>query len=164
MTELQRTKRNEEKLLELFPAFSKRLSKVIIELEHMGLRPRIQDGYRSSADQLKAFNNGHSKLRYGFHNVTGLNGVKESLAVDLLDDDKPLNMSVSYLLKIAFVCEKNGLETGIRWGLPNQLKEAINNALEAKNFDAPIKVGWDPTHIQPKGITVAEAKKGKRPD
>ena len=164
MTELQRTKRNEERLLELFPAFSKRLSKVIIELEHMGLRPRIQDGYRSSADQLKAFNNGHSKLRYGFHNVTGLNGVKESLAVDLLDDDKPLNMSVSYLLKIAFVCEKNGLETGIRWGLPNQLKEAINNALAAKNFDAPIKVGWDPTHIQPKGITVAEAKKGKRPD
>ena len=164
MTELQRTKRNEEKLLELFPAFRKRLTKVIIELEHMGLRPRIQDGYRSSADQLKAFNNGHSKLRYGFHNVTGLNGVKESLAVDLLDDDKPLNMSVSYLLKIAFVCEKNGLETGIRWGLPNQLKEAINNALAAKNFDAPIKVGWDPTHIQPKGITVAEAKKGKRPD
>ena len=164
MTELQRTKRNEERLLELFPAFSKRLSKVIIELEHMGLRPRIQDGYRSSADQLKAFNNGHSKLRYGFHNVTGLNGVKESLAVDLLDDDKPLNMSVSYLLKIAFVCEKNGLETGIRWGLPNQLKEAINNALAAKNFDAPIKVGWDPTHIQPKEITVAEAKKGKRPD
>ena len=164
MTELQRTKRNEERLMELFPAFRKRLSKVILELENMGLRPRIQDGYRSPSDQLKAFTSGHSKLKYGFHNVTGSGGVKESLAVDLLDDDKPINMSSSYLLKVASICEKNGLETGIRWGLPNQLKEAINTAIATKNFDVPIKVGWDPTHIQPKEITVAEAKKGKRPD
>jgi hypothetical protein len=30
------------------------------------LRPRIQDARRSPADQLKAFESGHSKLRYGF--------------------------------------------------------------------------------------------------
>ena len=103
MTEPKRKQRNADRLLELFPTFRLRLSKVIEELEEMGIRPRIQDAYRSPADQLKAFNTGHSKLRFGFHNVTGANGEKESLAVDLLDDDNPLQLSKAYLLKVAFV-------------------------------------------------------------
>lgn len=43
----------------------------ITEMENRGYRPRIQDGYRSLADQMIAFNTGHSKLKYGFHHVTG---------------------------------------------------------------------------------------------
>ena len=42
------------------------------ELEAEGWRPRIQDGWRSIAAQELAFNSGHSKLKFGFHNVTGL--------------------------------------------------------------------------------------------
>src|SRR5881394_952362 len=100
MTEPQRQQRNAAKLLELFPAFRNRISQVIIDLEAMGVRPRIQDAYRSPEDQLIAFNSGHSKLKFGFHNVTGPNGEKESLAVDMLDDDSPLNLSKSFLLKL----------------------------------------------------------------
>lgn len=164
MTELQRNKRNSDRLLELFPTYRTRLAKVIEELESMGLRPRIQDAYRSPEDQLEAFNSGHSKLKFGFHNVTGPNGEKESLAVDLLDDNSPLNISVSYLLKLAFVSEQNGLQTGIRWGLPVKLREAIDEAIAAEEFDANVKIGWDPTHVQPTGIKVSEAKAGKRPN
>lgn len=163
MTELQRNKRNADRLLELYPTFRNRLAKVIQEMEALGLRPRIQDAYRSPEDQLKAFNSGHSKLKFGFHNITGQNGKKESLAVDLLDDNSPLKISVSYLLKLAFASEKNGLETGIRWGLPANLIRAVDAAIASKQFNAPVKVGWDPTHIQPTGITIAEAKAGKRP-
>jgi hypothetical protein len=163
MTEPKRLQRNAAMLAELYSTFRARVSKVITQLEAMGLRPRIQDAYRSPADQLKAFNAGHSKLKYGFHNVTGANAAKESLAVDMLDDDNPLNMSTAYLLKLAYVSEKNGLKTGIRWGLPAKLIPAVDAAIAAKNWEAKIKVGWDPTHIQPTGITVAEAKMGKRP-
>jgi len=156
-------KRNAERLKELFPAFSTRIAKVIADMEALGERPRIQDAYRSPEDQLKAFNSGHSKLKFGFHNVTGSNGEKESLAVDMLDDNNPLNPKPKYLLKLAFASEKNGLETGIRWDVPSNLVKAIDAAIANKNFDDPVKVGWDPTHIQPTGISVSEAKAGKRP-
>ena len=163
MTEPQRQQRNAERLMELFPTFRARISKVIADLEGMGVRPRIQDAYRSPADQLLAFNTGHSKLKFGFHNVTGPNNEKESLAVDMLDEDNPLNLAKSYLLKLAFVSEKNGLTTGIRWGVPSKLITAIDAAIATQNWNADVKIGWDPSHIQPVGITVTDAKNGKRP-
>src|SRR6266849_193113 len=121
MTESDRLKRNKERLKELFPTFAVRIGKVLVDLEAAGVRPRIQEAYRSPEDQLKAFNAGFSKLKFGFHNVTGAGGNRESLAVDLLDDDQPLNPSTGYLLRLATVAQKQRLETGILWGLPASL-------------------------------------------
>ena len=163
MTEQQRKQRNDQRLMELFPTFRARLAKAIADLEAMGVRPRIQDGYRSPADQMTAFNSGNSKLKFGFHNITGPNGEKQSLAVDMLDDDNPLSLTSSYLLKLAFASEKNGLKTGIRWGVPANLIPAIDAAIASKDWNAKPKIGWDPSHVEPTGITVAEAKSGKRP-
>ncbi|MEP7365412.1 MAG: hypothetical protein ABI972_19330 [Acidobacteriota bacterium] len=163
MKEADRIKRNDDRLKELFPTFAARVKKVIKDLEAGGVRPRIQDGYRSPADQMKAFTSGNSKLKFGFHNVTGPAGEKQSLAVDMLDDDSPVRPSTEYLLKLAAAARKNGLVSGVLWGLPASLQRGINNAIAAKNFKAPVKVGWDPTHLEPVGITVAEAKAGKRP-
>jgi len=163
MNEQARKDRNTQKLLELYPTFRKRLAAVIADLESRGLRPRIQDAWRSPADQLLAFNSGHSKLKYGFHNVTGAKGEKESLAVDLLDDDFPLASRKSYLLNLADAAKKQGLNTGIRWGVPTALVKAIDDAIKNKTWDANVKIGWDPTHVEPIGITSTEAKAGKRP-
>lgn len=132
-------------------------------MEARGYRPRIQDAYRSPEDQMKAYTSGTSKLKYGFHNVTGANGAKESLAVDLLDDDFPLNSRKEYLLNLADASEKQGLQTGIRWGLPATLRKGIDTAIAQKAWKTELRIGWDPTHIEPTGITVAEAKEGKRP-
>ncbi len=164
MTEPARRKRNEERLKELFPKFAQRIKLVIADLEAASLRPRIQEAYRSPADQLAAFNAGNSKLKFGFHNVTSAGGRPESLAVDLLDDNNPLNPPISYLLQLAQVARNRQLETGILWGLPANLQQGVEAALKAKDFTQKVKVGWDPTHIQPTGITVAEAKAGKRPN
>jgi len=112
---------------------------------------------------MKAFNSGNSKLKFGFHNVTGANGVKESLAVDMLDDDSPLASRKIYLLQLAEAAEKQGLTTGIRWGLPTNLASTIDQVIAAKSWNADVKIGWDPTHVQPTGITSTEAKNGKRP-
>jgi hypothetical protein len=163
MKEVDRKMRNEDRLKELYPTFRARLKEVITSLEASGLRPRIQDAWRSPTDQKKAYYSGHSKLLYGFHNVTGVNGTAEALAVDLLDDDNPLNPGKPYLLQLAAASEKAGLVTGIRWGVPTKLVPAINVAIANGNWSAPVKVGWDPTHVQPTDVTVAEAKAGKRP-
>ena len=163
MKEADRKKRNEDRLQELYPTFRARLKRVITALESAGIRPRIQDGWRSPADQKKAFDEGHSKLLFGFHNVTAADGTPESLAVDLLDDDAPLNVGKSYLLQLAAAAEKAGLMTGIRWGVPAKLVAAIDEAIAAEDWKAPVKVGWDPTHVQPTDVTVAQARAGKRP-
>src|SRR5262245_34252500 len=122
MNERQRKQRNTDRLAELFPTFRTRVAAVIADLESQGLRPRIQDAWRSPQDQLVAFNTGHSKLKFGFHNVTGSNGAKESLAVDLLDDDHAAHEGREYLLRLAAAAEKQEVVTGIRWGLPAKLR------------------------------------------
>ena len=171
MNETQRKKRNDEKLAELFPSFRDKISAIVSELESLGFRPRIQDAWRSEADQLKAFNSGHSQLKYGFHNVTGANGTKEALAVDLVDDDiinhkKTKYGYVEFLLRLEAATRRQGLMTGIGFGL-EKFKgaiELINTAIENGDWLASIKhVGWDPGHIQPPNMTAQDAKKGQRP-
>jgi hypothetical protein len=163
MKEADRKARNQQRLSELFPTYRVRVQRVITELESKNIRPRIQDGWRSPADQLKAFNTGHSKLKFGFHNVTSATGAPESLAVVMHDDDSPAAEGRPYLLQRAAAAQNAGLITGIRWGVPPALVGAIDAAIKAKDWNANVKVGWDPTHIQPTDVTVAEAKAGKRP-
>jgi len=163
MNEQQRKERNAQRVTELWASFGNRIKAVISDLESQGLRPRIQEAYRSPADQLIAFQTGHSKLKFGFHNVTGAGGKKESLAVDMLDDDHPAQEGSEYLLHLAAAAEAQGLVTGIRWGLPPQLSAAVDEAIANKNWKAKVKVGWDPTHTQPVSITPQQAKAGKRP-
>lgn len=163
MNEANRKKRNTDRITELWPSFGKKIKAVIETLEAEGLRPRIQDAWRSEEDQLIAFKNGNSKLKFGFHNVTGANGKKESLAVDMLDDNHPLNMGSEYLLHLAAAAEAQGLITGIRWGLPKKLQTAVDKAIANEDWKTVVKVGWDPTHIEPVGITPTEAKAGERP-
>ena len=54
MKEADRQKRNNDRLGELYSAFRARVQKVIVDLESSGIRPRIQDAWRSQADQWMA--------------------------------------------------------------------------------------------------------------
>ena len=163
MEENARIARNTQRLTELYPGFAQRLRSIVAALEAQGFRPRIQDAWRSPADQLKAFNSGNSKLQFGFHNVTGPDGQPESLAVDLLDDDSPLTSRREYLLRLAAAAASAHCQTGVAWGLPPALREAVATAIASGNFTANVKIGWDPTHVEPADITVAQARTGARP-
>jgi len=74
MNEQDRQTRNRERLEECHPVFSARVAAIIANLEHDGYRPRIQEAWRSPSDQLKDFQSGHSKLQFGFHNTTAVDG------------------------------------------------------------------------------------------
>jgi hypothetical protein len=163
MNETARRQRNVVRLQELHPAFAARVAAVIEALQDEGWRPRIQDAWRSIESQQAAFAAGHSKLKFGFHNVTGASGRPEALAVDLLDDDAPLNPGKPYLLRLAAAAEQAGLVSGIRWGLTPRLARAVDNAIALREWQAPVKIGWDPTHLEPAGLTVAQARAGARP-
>jgi hypothetical protein len=159
----KRNERNAVKLAELHASFAKRVRAILETLEGEGLRPRIQQAWRSPEDQRQAYESGHSKLKFGFHNLTGPKGGPDSLAVDVLDDDHPTQSGIPYLLHLAAAAEADRCVTGIRWGLPAKLREAVDRAIAEADWDAPVKIGWDPTHVQPGDLTLREAKKGKRP-
>lgn len=165
MNEANRKARNAVRLTELHPVFARQIRDVISRLEIMGERPRIQDAWRSPEMQLVAYQSGHSKVRWGYHNATAPDGTPEALAVDLLDDDSPLAARRPYLLKLAAVCAKIGwIETGILWGLPSGLAAATAHAIHDEDWTAPVKIGWDPTHVEPADCpSVAAARAGWRP-
>lgn len=164
MKEPARKQRNQQRLAECFPTFAKRLEGVIKDMEDQGFRPRIQDAHRSIPDQLKAVENGFSTVKFGFHNVTGANGKAEALAVDLLDDDKPLKPTREYLIRLAATAQTHGLQTGIFFKLKENLRPRLKQAIADLNFSSSVEIGFDPTHVEVTGISIAEAKAGKRPD
>ena len=164
MKEPDRLARNQQRLRQCFPTFRARVARVIRAMEELGFRPRIQDAHRTIEDQLKAFNTGRSDVKFGFHNVTGADGTPESLAVDLLDDDHPMTPPRKYVITLASVAQKQGLNTGIFFRLKTTAERAaLQTAIDNLDFDLGIRIGFDPTHLEPTGLTIAEAKNGERP-
>jgi len=164
MTDAQRVRRNITRLRECWPPFSARVVQVIETLESKGFRPRIQDAWRSPDKQREAFEAGHSKLMFGFHNATAADGItKESLAVDLLNDDAPLAPDRRYLFALASAAVDHGLVTGILWGLRGAIRTATTTAVSTGMDIGVAKIGWDPTHLQTTRVTVARARRGSRP-
>ena len=163
MLEQDRLTRNQQRLAELYPTFRTRVEAVLKELEGYGLRPRIQDAWRSPAEQLEAFRTGHSQLLYGFHNVTAATGAKEALAADILDDNNPLALNLPFVLHLLAAAENHDLTTGVYWNISDESTAAIHSAIATKDWNAKVKIGWDPLHVEATGLTTAEAKAGKRP-
>ena len=164
MKEPARVERNKQRLGECFPVFAKRVANVIKDMETLGFRPRIQDAHRTIEDQLKAFNNGFSDVKFGFHNVTGATGKPESLAVDVLDDDHPLAPPRKYVITLASVAQKRQLHSGIFFRLKTAAeRKALQDAIDSLDSDLKIRIGFDPTHLEPTGLTIAQAKAGVRP-
>jgi hypothetical protein len=171
MTDEDLAERNRTKLQEAHSAFRRALAGVLADLKASGYRPRIQACWRSPADQQAAKASGHSKLAWGYHNATAVDGSPEALAADVLDDDRPLDPSRDFVFALARSARQHGLETGIDWGLPSEIKRAMSLFLaggapgsEWANSDGtPGKLGWDTCHVQIVGISVAKARAGERP-
>lgn len=163
MTEQQRRERNKLRLSECHPGFAWRVREILLRLEARGYRARIQDAHRSLEDQAAAVAAGRSKRRFGFHNVTGANGVPEALAVDILNDDDPLTVSKPYALALAIEARFVGCATGIAWGLPGPMWRAVEAAIVERDTGANVKIGWDPYHVQVAGMTLAMVQAGERP-
>lgn len=164
MNEAQRIANNQMKLQELYPSLRTRMETVLKEMERAGYRPRLQTAWRSEADQLEAYRRGTTKVKFGFHNVTGANGEKESLAADVWDDDRLEQVKVDFMLHLVAAAEAQGLTTGIRWDLAEEDQKLIDLAVKHQIWDAKLRVGWDPLHVEPMGLTIQEAQDGRRPN
>jgi LysM repeat protein len=163
MNETARNERNAQRLTECFGPSAEAMRRVLTRMEAQGFRPRIQHAWRSIPEQLELFQQGFTKTKFGFHNVTGANGAKESLACDVLDDDHPLGPPSRYSVALAIAARAEGMMTGILWDLPAAVAAGTEAAVTSGNIEAPVKIGFDPTHVQPVGLTTKDARAGGRP-
>lgn len=162
MTEAQRQLRNLTMLSQCNSTFRTQAAGMIIEMQEQSFAPRIQCAWRSVEDQEDEYKAGHSHVLYGFHNATDAAGKPDALAIDLLDDDHPLNPSRTYVVALARMARKYGLVTGIDWDLPMNIKMALGQAIRNNQMWTG-KIGFDPCHVEVRGLTIAEAQSGKRP-
>ena len=172
MTDAARHERNALLLAQCWPPFGDKVSVIISRMESERWRPRVQQAWRSTTEQAEDVRKGVSDVLFGFHNVTGAGGHPESLAVDLVDDDAPLAAQWGFITRANELAWRLGLMTGILWrkkGARYPLIDVelarINNAIATGDWALvkPNRIGFDPLHIQPAGLTPREAQAGKRP-
>jgi hypothetical protein len=163
MTEPDRLARNTTRLMDCNPVFALRVSRIIAGLEAVGYRPRIQDAFRDPDAQAAAVASGHSQVSWSFHMALTPEGAPDALAVDLLDDNNPVVPPTNYLIRLAAMASRHLCETGILWGLAPALKIKLHDAISEGNWTLITPIGWDPTHVQPVDVTIAQARRGIRP-
>lgn len=165
MIEKARKARNEQMLGELNPVMAERVRSILAFLEGLGRRPRIQCAWRSEKEQIAKMKAGNSKLPWGMHCATTPQGKPDSLAVDVIDDDDPLESDTdrTYLLQVAAAARQAKCVSGVLWGIPPAMQGPTNAAIEKRDWKAQVRIGWDPCHVQAADVTVAQAKAGKRP-
>lgn len=166
MTDADRFQRNRELIGQCYPPFGRCVSRIIAQMQAWGWRPRIQCAWRDPKDQQTAFLTHHSEVAWSYHNATA-NGKPDALAVDLLDDDHPLNSNLQYSVELARAARAQGCETGILWDLDTADEMRLNLIIEGRpdftTIGPDVKLGFDPTHIQPAKFSLDQARAGERP-
>jgi peptidoglycan L-alanyl-D-glutamate endopeptidase CwlK len=74
-----------KKLQSMHPDLRSMVEDVLDALAQRGFKPKIVYGWRSVAVQLKLFNQGHSKVKFSFHNAQKPDGTPNAYAADIVD-------------------------------------------------------------------------------
>jgi len=163
-TETQRKLNNASRLLKISPSIRGHVAAVITELEAAGYRPQIDSQvWRSIAQQAKLKAEGKSTVSYSFHNVSTSMGSPDALAADIVDVRWQWNAPRSYWLRLAGAAQRQGLTTGIYWGLTQAQRKAIATAIEREDWDAKVALGWDTAHVEVPDFSITRARNGERP-
>lgn len=165
MTSQERTAHNYRMLQLVNPKLRPKVAAVLRDLESHNDQPVI-DGrvWRSPAQQLQLYRAGHSKVKYSYHNCTAKNGQPDALAADITDSRWGWDSTISFWLRLAASAQAHQMDSGIYWGLKAHQREVIRQAISKRNWNpGNISRGWDPAHIQVRGISLLAARYGKRP-
>lgn len=146
MTDEQRANRNAAMLAELDPVVRPLFKRWLAMVEAAGWRIRCQEAYRSMERQAELFALGLTQRKTG-----GLH--TRRLALDVVDDGKPLVPTPMFMSVLAIKAKECGLSTGLLWDLPRALRvprqAAIDNGdLETLERLIIAKRGWDPLHCE----------------
>ena len=165
MDDLARSKRKDDMLAQCNPVFANRVKLVYDALEAEGWRPRLQDAWRSQAETLRLYKLRLTSVKWSFHNALNEHGKPDSLAVHVFDDDapNPASPSLKFIMRLCYHARRNKLQTGITFGLLNNTRLGLLEAIDSGETDWEGKIGWDSCHLEVAGISIAQARQGVRP-
>lgn len=163
MNEAMRNAYNAERLNWLHTSIRGKVAVVVKDMEGHGLRPLLASStFRSPAEQMQLYKAGRSQVKRGFHCATNRDGTAGSLAADIVDADLSWNASGKFWLMLGSSAMAHGLAWGGLWGLPQSLRDGLLNIITDKEWNRPVKLGWDVAHIETSAVTIAQAKAGNR--
>jgi hypothetical protein len=147
------------------PTLRGKITAVLLDLEAHNCQPLIDAGvWRSPREQLAKYRAGLSKVKWSFHNANNADGSPGSLAADIVDARFFWDSPSWYWLMLASTAQSHQLESGIHWGLSTGARTMLQNAIAEQDFTrAALTIGWDPAHVQVKGISILGARLGRRP-
>jgi hypothetical protein len=165
MTAQERHALNHKRLQLINPKLRIKVAAVLTDLESHADCPLIDAGvWRSPAEQMQKYRQGFTKVKWSFHNATDRNGRPDALAADITDSRFGWDSPLSFWLRLAASAQAHGMECGIYWGLKAAQRAAISAAITSRNWTpGNISRGWDPAHIQVRGISLLRARYGARP-
>jgi hypothetical protein len=88
------------------------------------------------------------------------NGKPASLAADIIDADHGWNVPRSFWLILGSSALAHGLSWGGLWGLSAKLKNGTLSSINANDWDANVKLGWDLAHVETSTVSIQDAKSG----
>jgi hypothetical protein len=165
MTAQERHALNHARLQLINPKLRIKVAAVLTDLESHADCPLIDSGvWRSPAAQMAKFRGGFTRVRWSFHNANDRSGRPDALAADITDVRWGWDSPLSFWLRLAASAQEHAMESGIFWGLTSAQRAAISAAISARNWTpGNISRGWDPAHIQVRGISLIRARFGARP-
>jgi hypothetical protein len=169
----KRTTLNQERIILVDESIRAKVQAIITNLESQHLDPIIAaDVFRSPQKQLELFGRGVTKVKWGFHCATTKDGKPGSLAADIVHADKGWNVKPEFWLQLGKAAFDAGLHWGGFFGLSPNLTKILTIAFNYgdpvsyfKQQGVPIervKLGWDPAHVEVKGLSIVDAKAGIR--
>lgn len=125
----------------LKPAFREKVERILHDMEkHLGYRCYVASGKRTPEQQAKLVAQGRSKTLRSKH-LTGR-------AADIVPYSEKWNARQAYWMRLGYLAYREGLRWGGEFGLPAPMREALRKACEKKKWDADVKIGWDPAHVE----------------
>jgi hypothetical protein len=164
--EARRVSQNASCIAKMSPVMRPKIRAVLTDMESAGFKPIIDLAvYRTPAEQLKLYRAGHSKVTYSYHNATSKSGKPDSLAADIVDQRFGWTGKAPRLYW--FLLARSGLVhdlySGSHFGLSTSQRTKFRAALVLRDLAYSGPIGWDPAHLEPRGLSLAKAKAGLRP-
>jgi hypothetical protein len=164
--EARRLNQNAVNLAKMSPVMRPKIRAVLTDMESNGYKPLIDNAvFRSPAEQMKLYKAGYSKVTFSYHCATTKNGKADSLAADIIDQRFGwLGVAPrSYWFLLARSGWVHNLYSGSHFGLTKAQRKAFDLALDLRDMGYSGPLGWDRSHLEPRGVTLAQVKAGKRP-
>jgi hypothetical protein len=165
MTRGERQARNYLLLQRITPGLRLKIQSILRDLEGHDDQPLIDTGvWRSPAEQMQKYRQGLTRVKWSFHNATSKDGQPDALAADITDSRYAWDSPLSFWLRLAASAQAHQMESGIYWGLNAAQRALISDAIRLRQWTpGNITRGWDPAHVQVKGISLLRARWGTRP-